>query len=69
MHQTLDEARREFVRQYLIETLDLTGWNVTKAAKLAGRNRAALYKVCAAHGVSINRGDMVGNAAWRELGA
>lgn len=69
MHQTLDEARREFVRQYLIETLDLTGWNVTKAAKLAGRNRTALYKVCAAHGVSINRGDMVGNAAWRELGA
>jgi two-component system response regulator GlrR len=44
---TFAEARDEFVRAYLTQLLQLTGENVTRAAKLADRNRSEFYKLLA----------------------
>src|SRR3712207_8733418 len=41
----LDEARRAFERDYLVRILKITGGNVTKAARLAGRNRTEFYRL------------------------
>jgi two-component system response regulator GlrR len=40
-----DEARSEFARKYLRQLLELTGGNISKAARLAGRNRTDFYKL------------------------
>ncbi|HEY8555328.1 MAG TPA: sigma 54-interacting transcriptional regulator [Burkholderiales bacterium] len=40
-----DEARDEFTRQYLVHLLQLTGGNVTHAARLAQRHRTDFYKL------------------------
>jgi two-component system, NtrC family, response regulator GlrR len=41
----LDQARRAFERDYLVRILKITGGNVTKAARLAGRNRTEFYRL------------------------
>jgi two-component system response regulator GlrR len=41
----LDEARKAFERDYLVRILKITGGNVTKAARLAGRNRTEFYRL------------------------
>ena len=46
---TFDEARDEFMRNYLVQLLQMTRGNVTQAAKLAGRNRTDLYKLLSRH--------------------
>ena len=45
----LDEAKRAFERDYLIRLLRITGGNVTKAARLARRNRTEFYKLLERH--------------------
>jgi len=43
--RSLDQARHEFTRIYLTQILQLTGGNVTYAAKLAKCNRTNFYRV------------------------
>ena len=45
----LDVARRAFERDYLVRILKITGGNVTKAARLAGRNRTEFYRLLERH--------------------
>jgi len=42
---SFDQARDEFTRSYLVQFLQLTGGNVTQAARLARRNRTDFYKL------------------------
>jgi two-component system, NtrC family, response regulator GlrR len=46
---SLDEARKAFERDYLVRILKITGGNVTKAARLAGRNRTEFYRLLERH--------------------
>jgi two-component system, NtrC family, response regulator GlrR len=55
----LDEARRAFERDYLVRILKITGGNVTKAARLAGRNRTEFYRLLERH--SLEPGMFKGN--------
>jgi len=45
----LAEARSEFERDYLTQLLQITNGNVTKAAKIARRNRTEFYKLLHKH--------------------
>jgi len=45
----LDEARRAFERDYLVQLLKLTAGNVSQASKLAGRNRTEFYRLLERH--------------------
>jgi two-component system response regulator GlrR len=45
----LDEARREFERDYLTSLLKITNGNVAQAAKLAQRNRTDFYALMGRH--------------------
>ncbi len=47
-----DEARADFTRTYLRQVLELAGGNISRAARLAGRNRTDLYKLMHRHGIS-----------------
>ena len=47
----LDEARRAFEYDYLVQLLDTTQGNVTHAARIAHRNRTEFYKLLARHGI------------------
>ena len=48
----LDEARRAFERDYLVRILKITAGNVTRAARLAGRNRTEFYRLLERHGLT-----------------
>ncbi|MGQ0511806.1 MAG: sigma-54 interaction domain-containing protein [Betaproteobacteria bacterium] len=48
----LDEARRAFERDYLVRILKITTGNVTRAARLAGRNRTEFYRLLERHGLT-----------------
>jgi two-component system response regulator GlrR len=43
------EARSEFERDYLTQLLQITNGNVTKAARIAKRNRTEFYKLLHKH--------------------
>ncbi|HSI52734.1 MAG: sigma 54-interacting transcriptional regulator [Ramlibacter sp.] len=45
----LDEARRQFEREYLTQLLKLTAGNVSQAARLAHRNRTDFYALLGRH--------------------
>ncbi|MEJ6021268.1 sigma 54-interacting transcriptional regulator [Ramlibacter sp. PS4R-6] len=47
--QPLDEARRDFERDYLVQLLKLTAGNAAEAARLARRNRTDFYALLARH--------------------
>lgn len=47
----LDDARREFERDYLLRLLRATAGNVSQAARVAQRNRTEFYKLLARHGL------------------
>lgn len=49
---SFDEARDEFTRNYLSQILQITGGNVSQAARLAKRNRTDFYKLLARHALS-----------------
>ncbi len=46
---SFDEARDDFTRTYLSQILQITGGNVSQAARLAKRNRTDFYKLLARH--------------------
>jgi two-component system, NtrC family, response regulator GlrR len=46
---SFDEARDEFTRSYLSQILQITGGNVSQAARLARRNRTDFYKLLGRH--------------------
>ena len=46
---SFDEARDEFTRSYLSQILQITGGNVSQAARLAKRNRTDFYKRLGRH--------------------
>ena len=48
---TFSEARDEFTRNYLTQLLQISGGNVSQAARLAKRNRTDFYKLLARHRV------------------
>ena len=47
-----DDARDEFTRNYLVQLLQITGGNVSQAARLAKRNRTDFYKLLNRHQLS-----------------
>jgi two-component system response regulator GlrR len=49
--QPLEEAKREFEREYLTRLLKITEGNVSQAAKLAQRNRTDFYALLSRHGL------------------
>ncbi len=49
---SFDEARDEFTRSYLSQILQVTGGNVSHAARLAKRNRTDFYKLLNRHQIS-----------------
>jgi two-component system response regulator GlrR len=63
----LDEARKAFERDYLVRILKITGGNVTKAARLAGRNRTEFYRLLERH--SLEPGMFKGNAQKERITA
>ena len=46
---SFDAARDEFTRNYLVQILQITGGNVSQAARLAKRNRTDFYKLLSRH--------------------
>lgn len=50
--QPLDQARRAFEHDYLVQLLSLTAGNVARAARYAGRNRTEFYRLLGRHGLS-----------------
>ena len=46
---SLEEARRRFEHDYLVQLLRITAGNVTKASRLARRNRTEFYKLLQRH--------------------
>jgi two-component system response regulator GlrR len=67
----LDEARRAFERDYLVRILKITGGNVTKAARLAGRNRTEFYRLLERHSLEpgMFKGNMKGDKDHKERAA
>lgn len=51
---SFDDARDEFTRNYLMQILQITGGNVSQAARLAKRNRTDFYKLLARHQLSTD---------------
>ena len=49
------EARDEFTRNYLSRLLQITGGNVSAAARLAKRNRTDFYKLLSRHSLVPER--------------
>lgn len=47
--EALDEARRAFEYEYLVDLLKTTGGNVAQAARIAKRNRTEFYKLLSRH--------------------
>jgi two-component system response regulator GlrR len=48
-YSSLDEAKKQFEREYLAQLLKITSGNVTQAARLAKRNRTEFYKLLKRH--------------------
>ena len=51
---SLNDAKREFERDYLIKALQLAQGNIAQAAKLAKRNRSDFYKLVKKHDIDLN---------------
>lgn len=51
----LDEAKRAFEYDYLVQLLETTHGNVTHAARVAQRNRTEFYKLLSRHGLDPKR--------------
>jgi two-component system response regulator GlrR len=49
---SLQEARDQFERNYLIRLLQMTNGNVTQAARMAKRNRTEFYRLLSRHGMN-----------------
>jgi two-component system response regulator GlrR len=53
--QSLAEARKRFERRYLVQVLQITEGNVSRAAKLAQRNRTEFYKLLNRHHIELDQ--------------
>lgn len=53
--ESLEEAREGFVRDYLVKLLQLTNGNVSRAARIAKRNRTDFYKLLNRHHIDWSR--------------
>ncbi len=51
---TLAEARRRFELEYLVRVLQMAEGNVTRAARMAGRNRTEFYRLLRRHHLDPN---------------
>ena len=51
---SFSDARDEFTRNYLSQILQITGGNVSQAARLAKRNRTDFYKLLARHDLNAD---------------
>jgi two-component system response regulator GlrR len=49
---TFKEAKRRFERDYIRQAMERAGGNVTRAARLAGKDRKDFYDLLRRHGVS-----------------
>ena len=63
----LTEAKEEFERTYLKNVLQLTGGNISRAAKFAGRYRADFYKMLRKYGLHPSTMKGKPNADLEEL--
>ena len=54
-HLTLREFREKSERQYIVDTLQMTGWNISRTAILLGVERTNLHKKIRAY--QIKRGE------------
>jgi two-component system response regulator GlrR len=52
-YSSLDEAKKQFEREYLAQLLKITNGNVTQAARLAKRNRTEFYKLLKRHALDV----------------
>ncbi|MCB1692907.1 MAG: sigma 54-interacting transcriptional regulator [Pseudomonadales bacterium] len=52
---SFDEARDEFTRNYLMQILTLAEGNVSRAARLADRNRSDFHKLLKKHGIDSSQ--------------
>ena len=48
---SLQEATRQFQREFVKKTLDETGWNITEAARLLDIARSHVYNLIRAFGL------------------
>ncbi len=53
---TLVEARAEFEREFLIERLRASGWNISRAAERIGLKRESLSRKVKSLGIDVERG-------------
>ncbi|MDP2634069.1 MAG: sigma 54-interacting transcriptional regulator [Pseudoalteromonas sp.] len=51
---SLNDAKKEFERDYVINTLKMAGGNVAEGAKLAKRNRSDFYKLIKKHSIDVD---------------
>ena len=51
---SLNDAKKEFERDYVINTLKMAGGNVAEGAKLAKRNRSDFYKLIKKHNIYVD---------------
>ncbi|MEJ2912324.1 sigma 54-interacting transcriptional regulator [Pseudoalteromonas sp. C12FD-1] len=52
---SLNDAKKEFERDYVINTLKMAGGNVAEGAKLAKRNRSDFYKLIKKHNIDVDK--------------
>lgn len=52
--RSLQEARAEFDRNYLVDILKRTEGNILQSARLAGRNRTEFYKLLSRHNIDAS---------------
>ena len=50
---SLNDAKKEFERDYVVNTLKMAGGNVAEGAKLAKRNRSDFYKLIKKHNIDV----------------
>ncbi|MGO3642986.1 MAG: sigma 54-interacting transcriptional regulator [Pseudoalteromonas sp.] len=51
---SLNDAKKEFERDYVVNTLKMAGGNVAEGAKLAKRNRSDFYKLIKKHNIDVD---------------
>ncbi len=54
-HLTLRDFREQSERQYIVDTLKMTGWNISRTAIVLGVERTNLHKKIRAY--AIKRGE------------
>ena len=53
---TLEEARREFEREFLVARLAEHGWNISRTAEAIGLARESLSRKIKSHGIEVEKG-------------